>query len=258
MHESIEGLQLMTDYVIQANGGYKILTAIAWRMIMLNSATPAFKHICHKWMIDTSQVRYQVAVQHQMIEKSNKYLSTLEAMMVKKYRESMRHHFQTKTYIKKYDHNNKLKSYNNQKVEEEDDQEIAECIVQNKKGDTFGKVMLTGMYLLELKEYDEQKSPPKAMLINAANSDDSMSGVTSAASRSTLGNLRWEKEIEERETTSEMKRTNEREKIGKCCVKYNINEDEVKNWVQENVDDPKDPIHKWDMQQIQDYADYNR
>ena len=44
----------------------------------------------------------------------------------------------------------------------------------------------------------------------------------------------------------------------KCCVKYNIKEDEVRNWIHENVNDKNDPIYKWDMKQIQEYVEYDR
>ena len=47
-------------------------------------------------------------------------------------------------------------------------------------------------------------------------------------------------------------------KIIKCCVKYNIRDDEVRKWVQENVNDTKDPIHKWDMKQLQEYVAYDK
>ena len=61
----------------------------------------------------------------------------------------------------------------------------------------------------------------KAMHINTTNSDDSMSGVTST-SRSTLGTIKWDKEVEGKELTSEMVYVNEREIFYEmlCEVQY--------------------------------------
>ena len=49
---------------------------------------------------------------------------------------------------------------------------------------------------------------------------------------------------------------NEREKIMKCCAKYDIKQIEVENWIKHNIEDKKDPIHRWNMKQIQECVEY--
>ena len=50
----------------------------------------------------------------------------------------------------------------------------------------------------------------------------------------------------------------EKEKITKCCAKYNIQYYEIKQWIQANVEDSNEPIHQWDMQQLQEGVKYER
>ena len=69
---------------------------------------PIFKHICRKWMIDASAVRYQVAVQRQMVEKAEKYLTTLKENLIGKYGSDIKRHFIQKKNYRNNGHKNQI------------------------------------------------------------------------------------------------------------------------------------------------------
>ena len=73
-------------------------------------------------------------------------------------------------------------------------------IMNNKDGGKYGKVMLTGMYLLHEDENRKDDPPPKAMLIVTGESNYSISGA-STTSKSTQGNITWDKNVDGKELT---------------------------------------------------------
>ena len=228
--------------------------------IKINEATeiPIFKHICRKWMINASEVRYQVAVQTQMLTKAGNHIQTLRNHLIKKYGPDIQQHFRSKITQHKTSYSPHPTGLTNQLKNEDDDPEMVTRIINNKNGGIYGKVMLTGMHLLQLNNKNKPTDEsPKAMLINTGKSDESMSGVTST-SRSTQGNITWGKDTNENERTSESQFAQEREKIITSCVKYDIKFHEVENWIRENIKDVNEPIHKWSMQQIQEYLEYTK
>ena len=228
--------------------------------IKIDDATelPIFKHICRKWMIDASNVKYQVAVQQQMVERAGKYIQGLKATLINEYGQEAGIHFEEKVIQKQFNMGAKKNEGNVVRLNNEDeDPEMEIRIVNNKGGGIYGKVMLTGMHLLHLNEANKEEEDPKAMLIHTGNSDESMSGVTST-SRSTQGNIKWDDEIEGKERTCEVVQSKSKEKIINSCVKYDIKYQEVQRWVNENVVDLNDPIHKWTYQDMQKNIPYDQ
>ena len=120
-------------------------------------------------------------------------------MLVRQYGPIMRNHFPKKEPPRKAMIFNSTQN-SNPKENEDEDSDIANCIINNKKGGKYGKVMLTGMDLLTQNEV-KKNDPPKVMLINTAKSDNSMSGVTTV-SRSTQGSITWDKDVNRWELTS--------------------------------------------------------
>ena len=224
-----------------------------------NTEIPIFKHICRKWMMDASVVRYQVAVQRQMEETAKKHIKQLKNTLIKKYGNSVNRHFVENNYWRKQkaQHGQKINTTNNKRTDEIDDPEIVDRIKDNKKGNVYGKVMLTGMYLLQLNETETNHTPPKAMLINTADSNDSMSGI-STASKSTQGSIKQDKEVNGRELTCESVQLHEKGKIVKCCAKYDIKFHELTDWIKNNIQNPNDDIHKWDYKQLQEKIAYEQ
>ena len=121
--------------------------------------------------------------------------------------------------------------------------------MNNKDGGTYGKVMLTGMYLLHEDENRKDDPPPKAMIIVTGESNDSMSRV-STTSKSTQGHITWDKNVDGKELTCESVFANERKK--------NMKQIEVENWIKHNIEDKRDPIHQWNMKQIQECVEYDK
>ena len=117
--------------------------------------------------------------------------------------------------------------------------------------------MLTGMNILNQNEMKIEDEQPKSMLIHISNSDESMSGVTSS-SKSSQGTISWDKDVQGRELTCERVHENEREKIMKCCAKYDIKSEELREWIKNNIQDKNDPINEWNMTQLQEYVAYDR
>ena len=214
---------------------------------------PMFKHLCRKWMMDTSITRYQVAVQRQMIETARKQLAELENELVVTYGEKMRTHFISNEI------GNDAKTFLSQKkgiglmtrTNEDEDPEIVQCIRANKKGGVYGKVMLAGMNILQYENRTPVEAQPKAMLINLAKSDDSMSGVTTV-SKSSHGTISWDKDVQGRELTSERMK----DKIIRSCAKYDIKHEEVKIWAKENIKDTTNPIHRWNLKQMHELIEW--
>ena len=214
---------------------------------------PMFKYLCRKWMMDTSITRYQVAVQRQMIETARKQLAELENELVVTYGEKMRTHFISNEI------GNDAKTFLSQKkgiglmtrTNEDEDPEIVQCIRANKKGGVYGKVMLAGMNILQYENRTPVEAQPKAMLINLAKSDDSMSGVTTV-SKSSHGTISWDKDVQGRELTSERMK----DKIIRSCAKYDIKHEEVKIWAKENIKDTTNPIHRWNLKQMHELIEW--
>ena len=82
---------------------------------------PIFKHICRKWMIDASTVRYQVAVQRQMVEKAEKYLTTLKENLIGKYGSDIKRHFIQKKNYRNQQGSQKSNTYMKQPNDEDND-----------------------------------------------------------------------------------------------------------------------------------------
>ena len=229
--------------------------------VKINETTeiPMFKHLCRKWMMDTSITRYQVAVQKQIVETAKKYIVALEENLKTTYGEQISTHFFRKNTNANINRQSSQKKNNEipTSTNEEEDSEIINCIRKNKKGGIYGKVMLTGMNILNQNEMKIEDEQPKAMLIHISNSDESMSGVTSS-SKSSQGTISWDKDVQGRELTCERVHENEREKIMKCCAKYDIKSEELREWIKNNIQDKNDPINEWNMTQLQEYVAYDR
>lgn len=91
------------------------------------------------------------------------------------------------------------------------------------------------------------------MLINLAKSDESMSGVTTV-SKSSHGTISWDKDVQGRELTSERMK----DKIIRSCAKYDIKYEEIKSWIERNIEDKNEPIHSWNLRQMQELIEYER
>lgn len=218
---------------------------------------PIFKRICRKWMIDTSNVQYQVAVQGQMIEVAGKYIEGLQIKLTKEYGPNADNHFrEEKIYQKKGLGEDRNEAYTGKRNNEEEDPEMEQRINNNKGGGNYGKVMLTGMHLLQIKETSNNEPQPKAMLIHTK-SDESMSGVTTT-SKSTQSSIKWSDDVIENERTSEVVHENTRGKIMNSCAKYDLKYHELQQWIKEHVNEPNDPIHQWTYRQMQENIPYDK
>ena len=190
-----------------------------------------------------------------MIETARNYIADLKNELIQTYGDNMKRHFINN------ENGNERKNQSWQqrnkelemKTNEEEEHEIIQRIRNNKKGGVFGKIMLTGMNILQQNNPKPVEDKLEAMVINIARSDDSMSGVTTT-SKSTNGTISWDKDVQGRELTSESMK----HKIIRCCAKYDIKYEEVKTWIERNVMNKNDPIHKWGIKQMYDHIEYEK
>ena len=116
---------------------------------------------------------------------------------------------------------------------------------------------MEGLELLDEDNETTTEVAPRAMLIHTANSDGPMSGI-STTSKSTTGTVHWGSSVEGKERTAESIKNVELEKIQNSWIKYDIKEEEVQNWMRENIKDKEDPRLKMDMIQLKRTFPYEK
>ena len=186
----------------------------------VDSGMPIFKHIARKWMGDDKNIEYQVIVQPNMIEKANRFSHKIKEALHEVFGDEVLNHFP--------DSNQRLKNIISKNTTlgfkptardtyEDKDRELESMIIKNNKHDNFGKVFLEGMEMVKQEDKEENKEPPKALIINEGveSEGSSMSGMSgiSGDSRSTNGGVHWEEDEKGKERTVESIAKQEREKI---------------------------------------------
>ena len=173
-------------------------------------------------------------------------IKNLENTMIKMYVKEVLEHFP-----RSMEHNTrfkgKYKPMHQPIVMNDDIDNDLELLIAKEKGeDQYTRILVEGLELLDEDNETTTEVAPRAMLIHTANSDGSMSGI-STTSKSTTGTVHWGSSVEGKERTAESIKNVELEKIQNSWIKYDIKEEEVQNWMRENIKDKEDPRLKMDM-----------
>ena len=153
-------------------------------------------------------------VQSKLEKKAREVLDTLEETLVSKYGEDMQEFFpwsknnqgtnlQRGTYTR---------SHHLLGMNEDIDMDLEALLARVRPEDQYTKLLVEGLDLLNEGGDTNTEVAPKAMLIHTGDSDASMSGI-STTSKSTVGSVHWNLDVEDKERTAETMKQTEQTKI---------------------------------------------